>query len=61
MDIITCIKTTFAQNIDKLFANWISRVKQLIHNHIFVEKKKKKEEKKTKNKLLLFYLLLLLL
>ena len=40
MDIITCIKTTFAQNIDKLIANWISRVKQLIHNHIFVEKKK---------------------
>ena len=40
VDIITCIKTTFAQNIDKLIANWISRVKQLIHNHIFVEKKK---------------------
>ena len=47
VDIVTCKKNTFAQNIDKLFDEWISKVRHLIHYHIFVEQEGEEEGEET--------------
>ena len=41
-----CVNT-FAQNIDKLYDKWISRVRQLIHYRIFVEEEEGEQEEET--------------